>query len=886
MGASPRSAAHRLWDLRDEALLAAALGGLAAGGAARWLGAPEAGDAAWTAVTLLALVPAAWWVVDGLRHRRIGSDLIAVLALAGTLAVGEYLAGAVIGVMVTGGRVLERRAGRRARRDLGALLSLAPRVAHREDGGTVTTVDVAEVRPGDRLQVRAGEIVPVDGRVEAGPAVLDESTLTGEPLPVERRTGEEARGGTVNAGGPFPLRATTDAATSTYAGIVRLARDAAAESAPFVRLADRYAALFLPATLALAGVAWAAAGTPVRAVAVLVVATPCPLILAAPIAYVSGLSRCARRGVVVKGGGALERLARARVLLFDKTGTVTTGRPELVDVAVRDGGDADADALLGAAASLDQVSPHVLATAIVRGARERGLPLRLPTGVVEQPGRGVRGRVGDRTVAVGKADWAAAPTTDAASPATSAAFPEADAASPAGSTASPADGAAFPAGSTASPAGGAAFPAGGAASPAGGAAFSAPGAVRDGGAAGDGDAGGRDGDGAGGEGGAWAARVRARAAARGAITVFVGLDGRLAGTLLLRDRIRPDAARTFRMLRHAGIDRTVMVTGDREAVALPVADLVGADEVRADQSPAGKVAAVRAESGRAATVMVGDGVNDAPALAAAGVGVALGARGVTASSEAADVVVTVDRLERLAETLAIARRTQRIARQSVLAGMGLSMAAMGVAAFGLLTPAVGAVVQEAIDLAAILGALRALGPGRDRWPRLRGDDAELVRRLDQEHRALWPRIERLPALADALTGPDPDVRRSAGTELAGFLRDLAEHERRDERLLYPAVAAALGGTDPTGAMSRAHTEIADLSRRIGLLRAELDEDPDRPGVRDELRRAIEDLRAVLRLHFAQEEENYFVLADAPDQPGATSGPADAAPPRPGRCPEA
>ncbi|MFC5184909.1 heavy metal translocating P-type ATPase [Actinomadura harenae] len=773
MEAPRRTVSRVLWDLRHDALPVLTLGGLIAGGVAWFAGARGAADVVWTVVTAVALIPAVWAVVEGLRRRSIGSDVIAVLALAGTLATAEYLAGAVIGVMLTGGQALESRAGRRAQRDLGALLSLAPRVAHREDAGGVTTVDVAEVRPGDRLQVRAGEVVPVDGRIEAGPAVLDESTLTGEPLPVERHTGEEARGGTVNAGGPFPLRATTDASSSAYAGVVKLAREAAAETSPFVRLADRYAGLFLPLTLVLAGVAWAVSRDPVRAVAVLVVATPCPLILAAPIAYVSGLSRCARRGVVVKGGGALERLARARVLLFDKTGTVTTGRPELFDVVTRDG--VDAGEVLAAAASLDQVSPHVLATAIVRGARDRELPLVLPTEVAEKAGQGVRGLVGGRPVAVGKAGWADAGDADAA----------------------------------------------------------------------------------------WLDRVRSRAAARGAITVFVGIDGRLAGTLLLRDRIRPDAARTFQMLRHTGIDRTVMVTGDREAVARPIADLVGADEVHADQTPAEKVAVVRAESEHAATVMAGDGVNDAPALASAGVGVALGARGATASSEAADVVITVDRLERLAESLAIARRTQRIARQSVLGGMGLSLAAMVVAAFGLLTPAIGAVTQEVIDLAAILGALRALGPGRDRWPRLHGDDADLVRDLDQEHRGLWPRIDALPALADALTGPDAAAREAADAELTSFLHDLAEHEGRDERLLYPAVASALGGSDPTGAMSRAHAEIADLSRRIDLLRKELREDPGRADTPAELRRVIGDLAAVLRLHFTQEEEHYFVLADIP-----------------------
>ncbi|WP_245666879.1 heavy metal translocating P-type ATPase [Actinomadura latina] len=756
-----------------EALFALAGGGLVAGAAVRWTAGAGAGDLIWLLVTVLALVPAVWWVADGLLHRRFGSDVIAVLALAGTVAVGEALAGAVIAVMLTGGRLLEERAGRRARRDLSALLSLAPRVAHRRtDGGGLATVDVAEVRPGDRLLVRPGEVVPVDGLVERDTAVLDESTLTGEPLPVEHPAGDAVRSGAVNSGRPFELRATNDAGSSTYAGIVRLAEEAAAESAPFVRLADRYSALFIPVTLVLAGAAWLAAGDPVRAVAVLVVATPCPLILAAPIAFASGLSRCARRGVVVKGGGALERLAGARVLLFDKTGTVTTGRPALAEIIPAD--PAPAGDPLQLAASLDQVSPHVLASAIVRGAHERGLPLATPSDVAETAGQGVRGTVGGRTVSVGKASWA------------------------------------------------------GEAAP------------------------------------AWLDRVRNRAAARGAITVFAGVDGRVAAVLLLRDRIRPDAPRTFRLLRRAGIERAVMVTGDRADVADSIGELVGADAVHAGLTPAEKVAVARAESERAATVMVGDGVNDAPALAAAGVGVALGARGATASSEAADVVITVDRLERLAETLAIARRTRSVARQSVVFGMGLSLAAMVAAAFGLLTPAAGALLQEGIDVAAILAALRALGPGRDREPRLRGDAAELVRRLDEEHRMLWPRIERLPVLADTIGASGGRERDAALDALTGFLTDLAEHERKDERLLYPAVARALGGADPTGAMSRGHTEIAELTRRIGALTAELRAAPGAPEPVRDLRRTVQELYAVLRLHFAQEEENYFVLADVHD----------------------
>ncbi|MCY9783435.1 heavy metal translocating P-type ATPase [Nocardiopsis sp. EMB25] len=762
------------------ALLAVCLTGLVFGLVLRPFGLTGPSDTAWLVSTAVGAVASAVWVAQALRRRSLGSDVIALLALAGAALVGELLAGAIVSVMLTGGRMLEDQAGRRARSDLSALLARAPRVAHRVDGDEVTTLPAERVRPGDLLLVRTGETLPVDGRVTEGSAVVDESVVTGEPLPVERAVDQDVRGGTVNAGGPFRMRATTGAEQSTFAAIVRLAREAEARTAPFVRMADRYAAVFLPVTLLLTGAAWWLSGDPVRAVAVLVVATPCPLILAAPIAFTSGMSRSARRGIIVRGGAALERLARARVLLFDKTGTVTEGRPVLGGTVTEEG--TSADDVLRLAASLDQASPHVLAAAIVRAARERGLALSQPEDTAEVLGQGVGGVVDGGRVRVGKAAWAGA----------GARLPD------------------------------------------------------------------------------WVERVRAEAARDGEVTVFVGVGDRLRGVLLLRDRLRADAPRTLRLLRLAGIERAVMVTGDRQDVAERIAAHVGADAVYAEQSPADKTEVVRAESAGAPTVMVGDGVNDAPALAAAGVGVALGARGSTASSEAADVVVTVDRLSRVAESLAIARRSRAIARQSVVAGMVLSMVAMVVAAAGYLPPAAGALAQEAIDVAVILNALRALGGGRGgRAPELRGDDAELVRGLQEEHTRLWPGVEALLRAADALVvgGRDADA---AVPALRSFLDDLVAHEDRDERLLYPRVARALGQSDTTATMSREHTEIAELVRR---LRATLDgvEETEGPGGEEARRHAARlavELYAVLRLHFAQEEEHFHVLAASEEVPGA------------------
>jgi heavy metal translocating P-type ATPase len=749
-----------------------ALSGILAGGLAWLAGAGGAAEVLWALTTLVALAPLALTVVADLRRGELGVDLIALLAMAGSLALGENLAGAVIALMLSGGQALEAFAGARARRELTALLARAPRAVHRYEDGLLTSPPLEEIRPGDLLLVKPGEVVPVDGLVEGEAAVLDESALTGESRPAERAAGELARSGTVNGGGPFKMRAVATAAASTYAGIVRLVREAEASKAPFVRLADRYALFFLPLTLAVAGAAWALSGDPVRALAVLVVATPCPLILAAPVAILAGVSRSAHRGVIVKGGRALEALARARVLLLDKTGTITTGMPSLSDIETF-GREPDTE-VLRLAASLDQVSQHVLAAAVVRAARDRGLALSFPAGVTERPGWGIRGEVDGRQVALGKFSW---------------------------------------------------IDTGGALPP----------GVR---------------------------RVRRRTALEGSSSVFVAVDGEVAGTLILHDPVRPDSPRALRALRRAGIERVVLVTGDHPEVAETVGAGIGADLVLAERSPEEKVEAVLAERARGLTLMVGDGVNDAPALAAADVGVAMGARGATASAESADVVLTVDRLDRLAEALAIARRSRSIAVQSVVAGMGLSLAAMLAAAAGHLPPVAGALLQEAIDVAVIANALRALGGGRRRL-QLAGEG--LSRRYRAEHGVLLPDVDRLRTVADRL---DELPARAAKCELADLRRFLEErlvpHEQTEDATVYPLVARAIGGQDPTAPMSRAHLEIAHLVRLFGRLVDELPPDDFAPLTSDDLRdlrRILYGLHAVLRLHFAQEEEQYLPLLE-------------------------
>jgi heavy metal translocating P-type ATPase len=395
----------RKWLGRRSALLFLLLTvvGLAVGAAAALAGAETARDVVWLATAGTGLGYALWATVASVRRGRLGVDVIAVLALAGAIAVRELLAAAVIAVMLASGRALEAWAAERAQRDLRALLARAPRTARRYRGTSLETVPITEIAPGDLLMVAPGEVVPADGMVTAGPATLDESALTGEALPVGRPVGDTVRSGVLNAGGPFDLRATTNAADGTYAGIIRLVRQAQTSQAPFVRLADRYALWFLPLTLAVAGVAWAVGG-PARAVAVLVVARTCPLILAAPVALVSGLSAAARRGVVVKDGGVLERLAECTTLLVDKTGTLTAGQPAVTGIVPA--GSVPPEEILRLAASVDQVSGHVLAGAVVRAAAERKCQLALPENVTEVAGQGIAGTVSGRHVMLGRAEWA------------------------------------------------------------------------------------------------------------------------------------------------------------------------------------------------------------------------------------------------------------------------------------------------------------------------------------------------------------------------------------------------------------------------------------------------------------------------------------------------
>jgi heavy metal translocating P-type ATPase len=601
--------------LRERALVAIAVLGLATGIALWGRGRADLAGIAWFVATVPVLVALLAEIVIALSRRDIGLDVIAALSMSAALVFGEPLAANVVALMYAGGQLLERFAEGRARREMTALLGRVAHSAMVERDGQLIETPIGDIAPGDMLYIRQGEVLPVDGHLPPGEtALLDPAAITGESLPLRLRGGGTALSGATSASAPFRLIADRRAAESTYAGIVRLVQAAQQSKAPMTRLADRYAVGFLLLTLALAIGAWLLSGERERALAVLVSSTPCPLILAVPVALISGISRAAKEGVLVKDGGVFEALARVRVAILDKTGTLTHGRAEITEIRAAEG--FTADEVLRHAASLDQASGHPIAATLIEAAARAGLQLSPPANVREEPGVGLVGDVNGTPVAVGGDAYVARLTGD---------DPR-----------------------------------------------------------------------------------RLHPPQSVTATVAVAIGGRVAGVVVLDDKLRPDAAELVADLRKAGVRRIVLASGDRASIADSAGAAVGVDEVLSEISPSGKVDAIHREGAWGPTMMVGDGVNDAPALAAADVGVAMGARGATASSQSAGVVMLVDELKPLIAAMTISRRSIHIALESVWIGLGLSIAAMVAAAFGYLPPVQGALFQEAIDVAVILNALRAL----------------------------------------------------------------------------------------------------------------------------------------------------------------------------------
>lgn len=546
-------------------------------------------------------------MIKTLRSGKYGVDLLAILAVVATLSVSEYWAAMVILVMLTGGDALEDYAAKKANTELKALLDNSPRRAHVVSPTGTTDVAVDDVKVGQHVVVKPGELVPVDGVVITGHSDFDESSLTGEARPVAKTVGSPVMSGALNGDEAVTIKVTKLAKDSQYQQLVKLVKEAESTPAHFVRLADRYAVPFTIAAVAISLVAWGISQDPRRFAEVLVVASPCPLILAAPVAMVSGMSRASRNGVVVKTGSVLEKLAGAKTGAFDKTGTITNGH--LTVARVLPAAEVTTERLLHLAASAEQDSSHILARSLIKYTSAKQISLAPVANLSEVTGRGITATIEDHQVKVGKLSFVAPQSAQAALTTTA---------------------------------------------------------------------------------------------------IYVSVDGQYYGAISFTDHVRPEAAATVARLKHLGVTNLMMLTGDQRAIAQQVAKKVGITAVKADLLPEDKIAALKAvPDDRHPLFMVGDGVNDAPSLATADVGIAMGANGSTAASETADVVILKDDLAKVAKAVAISKDTLRIAKQAVLIGIVICTALMLIASLGVIPAFIGAMLQEVIDTVSILWALKA-----------------------------------------------------------------------------------------------------------------------------------------------------------------------------------
>jgi heavy metal translocating P-type ATPase len=544
-----------------------------------------------------------------------GSDLLGGISIITSVVLGEYLAGSIIVLMLSGGEALESYALRSASSVLAALAKRMPSVAHRKNGSAIVDVALADVAVGDTLVIFPHDICPVDGVVTEGHGVMDESYLTGEPFQITKTSGSNVISGAINGESAITIRTTQRAADSRYAKIMEVMRESESKRPQLQRLGDRLGAIYTPIALAVAIAAWVISGESVRFLAVLVIATPCPLLLAIPIAIIGSISLCARRAIIVKTPAVLEQIAECRTAIFDKTGTLTYGEPKLTEQLIAPG--FVQKEVLTIVASVERYSKHPLARAIIEAAKAEGISPPEATEVGEQPGQGLRGTVSGRTVQVTSRNKAIDQKMSG---------------------------------------------------------------------------------------------IAQLPPVAGGLECIVAIDGRYAGALRFRDAPRAESGS---FVRHLGpkhhFARVMLVSGDRDSEVRYLAGQVGITEIFAEQSPEQKLALVRAETAKAKTLYVGDGINDAPAMMAATVGMAIG-QNSDVTAEAAGVVVMDNSLEKVDEFMHISRRMRIIALQSAIGGMALSVIGMAFAATGWLSPVSGAITQEIIDVLAVLNALRAAFP--------------------------------------------------------------------------------------------------------------------------------------------------------------------------------
>lgn len=567
----------------------------------------------WMAGLIFTAAPMLGRTLRGIMRGKFAADVVAALAVIAAVLLRQPVVGLVIIMMQTGGEALERLAEGKASDALRALEKAAPKLVHRVEGESVTDVGVDDVHAGDEILIRPGEMVPCDGSVITGSSYLDTASITGEPVPRKIQAGSTVMSGSVNQQGPVVIRVVSIVAESQYARIVALVRAAQSSKAPLQRLADRYAVLFTPLTLAICAAAFALSRDWNRVLAVLAIATPCPLILAAPVAILGGFNRSARRQVLIRNGGALEALGSVTTILFDKTGTVTIGRPEVSRVVAT--GSIPAEEMLRLASGVEQGSGHLLARTLVNEAERLGMVLPIATAVMESPGRGVEGEVDHRRITVGARSF-----VDERNPSAHAVGDDSDA----------------------------------------------------------------------------------------ALRAYVAVDGLVAGFVEYADLVRPGMRQLVGRLRDAGVRHVMLLSGDRTPNVRAVAASIGITEFRGDMLPEDKLRVVKhllRDGERVA--MMGDGTNDAPALSSATVGVALASHGRGIATEAADVILLADDPGRIVDGIEISRQTMRIARQSIWVGLGISAVGMVFAMLGHIAPVAGAAIQEVVDLAVILNALRA-----------------------------------------------------------------------------------------------------------------------------------------------------------------------------------
>jgi heavy metal translocating P-type ATPase len=584
------------------------------------LGYDKASNIILGATAIINVVPLIWGMVQDLRDGTYGVDILAATAIITSVVLGEYWAGIIIVLMLTGGEALEDYAENRAKAELSSLLNQAPKKAHVIRGRKTIDIAVSKVVVGDKVLVKPGEVVPVDGEIIEGTSSFDESSLTGESLPVDRVSGDQILSGSINVEGSVTIKALHSAADSQYEQIVKLVKAASTTQAPFVRLADRYAVPFTILSFIIAGGAWVTSGDPMRFLQVLVVATPCPLILGAPIALISGISRSARNGIIVKNGAAIEQLAAVKTIAFDKTGTLTEGQPTVKSVTTF--GKTKKGDVLAIAAALEQQSNHILAQAITNEAAKQKIKIQKVKNVREIAGRGLMGTIQKDHIMIGKPSF----------------FKERKIAMP----------------------------------------------------------------------------NSVKASQLADTTSLVARNDEIIGLISFEDKIRPEAKGMLEKIKKLGIKNTLMVTGDNRTTAQAIANKLGISEVKADCLPADKLISIEGAKHRP-VAFVGDGVNDAPVLTAADVGIALGARGSTAASETADVVIMLDDVSKVSQSLEIAQNTLKIAKQSIMIGIIMSIILMVIYSTGRFSATSGAAIQELVDITVIIYALRAHGP----WKRKR-----------------------------------------------------------------------------------------------------------------------------------------------------------------------